>query len=48
MQNTGIIYTSEERTPTVLPELAELLPPLSDEQLSYYGLQSVRPQADAQ
>lgn len=35
MQNTGIIYTSEERTPTVLPELAELLPPLSDEQLSY-------------
>ena len=34
MQNTGIIYTSEERTPTVLPELAELLPPLSDEQLS--------------
>ena len=35
MQNTGIIYTSEERTPTVLPELTELLPPLSDEQLSF-------------
>ena len=34
MQNTGIIYTSEERTPIVLPELAGLLPPLSDEQLS--------------
>lgn len=34
MQNTGITYTSEERTPAVLPELAELLPPLSDEQLS--------------
>lgn len=34
MRNTGIEYTSEERTPTILPELAELLPPLSDEQLS--------------
>lgn len=34
MQNTGIEYTSTERTPTVLSELSELLPPLSDEQLS--------------
>ena len=34
MNNTGIKYLSTERTPTVLPELAELLPPLSDEQLS--------------
>ena len=34
MQNTGIEYTSAERTPTVLPELAELLPPLTGEQLA--------------
>ncbi len=34
MRNTGIEYTSAERTPTVLPELAELLPPLSGEQLA--------------
>ena len=34
MQNTGIIYSSTERTPTVLPEMAELLPPLSGEQLA--------------
>lgn len=34
MKNTGIEYLSTERTPTVLPELAELLPPLTDEQLS--------------
>lgn len=34
MRNTGIQYTSTERAPTVLPELAELLPPLSEEQLS--------------
>lgn len=33
MRNTGIEYTSTERTPSVLPELADLLPPLSDEQL---------------
>jgi hypothetical protein len=32
MRNTGIEYTSAERTPTILPELAELLPPLSGEQ----------------
>lgn len=34
MRNTGIEYTSAERTPTVLPELAELLPPLTGEQLA--------------
>ena len=33
MKNTGIIYSSAERTPVVLPEMAELLPPLSEEQL---------------
>ena len=34
MHNTGIIYSSAERTPTVLPEMAELLPPLTGEQLA--------------
>ena len=34
MRNTGIEYTSAERTPTILPELAELLPPLSGEPLA--------------
>ena len=34
MQNTGTVYSSTERTPTVLPEMAELLPPLSGEQLA--------------
>ena len=34
MRNTGIEYTSAERTPTILPELAELLPPLTGEQLA--------------
>ena len=34
MRNTGIIYSSVERTPTVLPEMAELLPPLTGEQLA--------------
>ena len=34
MRNTGIEYTSAERTPTILPELAELLSPLSGEQLA--------------
>ena len=34
MRNTGIEYPSAERTPTILPELAELLPPLSGEQLA--------------
>lgn len=33
MKNTGITYTSAERSPVVLPEMAELLPPLSAEQL---------------
>ena len=34
MKNTGTEYMSTERTPTVRPDFAELLPPLSDEQLS--------------
>ena len=34
MRNTGTIYSSTERTPVVLPEMAELLPPLTEEQLS--------------
>ena len=34
MRNTGILYSSTERKPVVLPELAELLPPLSGEQLA--------------
>ncbi len=32
MKNTGITYTSAECSPVVLPEMAELLPPLSAEQ----------------
>ena len=27
MKNTWTTYSSEERTPVILPELAELLPP---------------------
>ena len=34
MKNTGITYSSTEKTPVVLPELAGLLPPLTGEQLS--------------
>jgi len=34
MKNTGIEYNSTERTPVVLAEMAELLPPLSEEQLA--------------
>ena len=34
MKNTGIVYTSAEKTPVVLPELAGLLPPLTEEQLT--------------
>ena len=34
MRNTGTIYSSAERTPTVLPEMAELLPPLTGDQLA--------------
>jgi hypothetical protein len=34
MKNTGVTYSSAERTPTVLPEMAELLPPLTEEQLA--------------
>ena len=34
MKNTGLEYASTERTPTVLAEMAELLPPLGGEQLA--------------
>ena len=34
MRNTGTEYGSADRTPVVLPELAELLPPLTGEQLA--------------
>ena len=34
MQNTKIEYSSSERTPIVLPEMEQLLPPLSEEQFS--------------
>ena len=34
MKNTGIEYSSTEQTPVVLPEMAELLPPLGREQLA--------------
>ena len=34
MRNTGIRYSSKERMPTVLSEMAELHPPLSGEQLA--------------
>ena len=32
MRNTGVIYKSEDRKPQIVPEFAELLPPLTDEQ----------------
>ena len=34
MQNTGAEYASTEATPVVLPEMAQLLPPLTGEQLA--------------
>ncbi len=34
MRNTGIEYSSTEQTPVVVPEMAELLPPLTEEQLA--------------
>ena len=34
MRNTDIEYSNTERTPMVLPEMAELLPPLTEEQLA--------------
>ena len=34
MRNTGIKYSSADRTPVVLPEMAQLLPPLTGEQLA--------------
>lgn len=32
MRNIGIVYKSEDRKPQVVPEFAELLPALTDEQ----------------
>ena len=34
MKNTNILYDSAEKTPVVLPEMEELLPPLTEEQSS--------------
>ena len=34
MRNTGIEYSSADRSPVVLPEMAQLLPPLMEEQLA--------------
>ena len=34
MRNTGIEYGSADRTPVVLPEMADLLPPLTGEQIA--------------
>ena len=34
MKNTGVEYSSTYRTPVVLPEMAGLLPPLTEEQLA--------------
>ena len=34
MRNTGTIYNSADHTPVVLPEMAELLPPLTGEQFT--------------
>lgn len=34
MRNTGTEYGSDERKPAILPEFSELLPPLTEEQLS--------------
>lgn len=34
MKNTGTVYRSTEKKPSVLPEMDHLLPPLSEEQLS--------------
>ena len=34
MRNTGTEYGSGERKPVILPEFSELLPPLTEEQLS--------------
>ena len=34
MRNTGIEYSSADHSPVVLPEMAQLLPPLTEEQLA--------------
>ena len=47
MRNTGVEYSSADRTPVVLPEMAQLLPPLTGEQLAALeaarGRQGCRP-----
>ena len=42
MKNTGITYTNTERSPVILPEMAELLPPLGAEQLDALETDLVR------
>ena len=42
MKNTGIMYDSTEKTPIVLPEMEELLPPLTEEQASALDADIVR------
>ena len=42
MKNTGIMYDSTDKTPTVLPEMEELLPPLTEEQSSALEADIVR------
>ena len=42
MRNTGIMYDSAEKTPVVLSETEELLPPLTEEQLSALETDFVR------
>ena len=42
MRNTGIMYDSTEKTPTVLSEMEELLPPLTEEQTSALEADIVR------
>ena len=37
MKNTKTEYTSDQRTPIILPEMEQLLPPLSVEQFSSLG-----------
>lgn len=34
MKNTGIVYPSTEKTPVILPEMENLFPPLSEEQMT--------------
>ena len=47
MKNTGITYSSNERSPVILPEMAELLPPLSAEQLDALAADLIKNGCDA-